>query len=244
MDRMKRFAISTLGMLIFLAGILMEVSLSGGVLWGEIEARTYSPQIGDLGLTVKCPLILSPTESGTVSATITNTLNEETRPVVAAEISQAGGQQRLSQTLDLAAHQTQGVQWTVDSSYMIFGRLILVNVIQSRYSNLSSRQGACGILVFNLFGLNGISSFSLVIFTALLCTFLGAALWLRSHWPLNQLGRSTAQACGIMTGMATAGLLAALPRWWGLILFFDFLTLIILAVVLTEFVLFPGRHRN
>jgi hypothetical protein len=88
------------------------------------------------------------------------------------------------------------------------------------------------------------SSFILVFCTALLCTLLGAALWLRIHWPLNQLGRSTAQACGIMTGMATAGLLAALPRWWGLILFFDFLTLIILAVVLTEFVLFPGRHRN
>jgi hypothetical protein len=42
--------------------------------------------------------------------------------------------------------------------------------------------------------------------------------------------------------MATAGLLAALPRWWGVILIVDFLTLIILAVVLTEFVLFPRRR--
>jgi hypothetical protein len=43
--------------------------------------------------------------------------------------------------------------------------------------------------------------------------------------------------------MATAGLLAALPRWWGLVLFLDALTLIILSVVLIEFVLFPGRQQ-
>ena len=241
---MKRFALSSLGILIFLAGILLEISLSAGVLWGEIEARAYTPQIGDLGLAVKCPIMLSPSGSGTVSASITNTLDEETSPLVTAEISSVGGQQLLSQTLTLAPHETRAIQWTVDSSDMIFGRLILVNIVQSRYSDLSSGQGTCGILVLNLFKLDGISSFTLLFFASLLCTGLGAALWLRAYWPLDDFRRSTTQACGIMTGMATAGLLAALPRWWGLILFLDALTLIIMAVVLTEFVLFPGRIRN
>jgi hypothetical protein len=241
---MKRFTLSVLGMLIFLAGILLELSLSGGVLWGEIEARVYTTQIGDSSLAVKCPYMLSPSESGTVSAAITNTLDEEASPVVTAGISRIGGEQRLSQTLDLAPHETQIPQWRVDRSDMIFGRLILVNIVQSRYSDLSSRQGACGILVFNLFKLNGIRSFSLLFCMALLCTLASAALWLRANSPLNNLQRSTAQACGIMAGMATAGLLAALQRWWGLILFLDFLTLMIMAVVLTEFVLFPGRRQN
>lgn len=230
-----------LGVLIFLAGIFLELSLSGGILWGELEARVDTAQTGDSGLAVKCPYMLSAAESGTVSAAITNTLDEEASPVVTAGISRIGGEQRLIQTLTLSPHETHTLQWTVDSSDIIFGRLILVNIFQSRYSDLSSRQGACGILVLNLFKLNGISSFSLLFFTAILCTLLGAALWLRANWPLNNLRRSTAQACGVITGMATAGLLAALPRWWGLILFFDALTLIIMAVVLTEFVLFPGR---
>ena len=243
MARLKRFALSSLGMLIFLIGIFMELSLSGGVLWGEVEARSYTPQIGDLGLAVNCPLMLSPTESGTIRADITNTLDEETKPLVTAEISRIDGLQQLRQTLDLAPHETRPTRWTVDSSYMIFGRLILVNIVQSRYSNLSSRQGACGILVFNLFKLNGESSFGLLFFAALLCIMLGAALWQRVNRPLDNFHLSAAQACGIMTGMATAGMLAALPRWWGLIMFLDALTLIIMSVVLIEFVLFPGRQQ-
>lgn len=244
MTRIKRFALSLLGMLIFLAGILLELTLSGAVLEGEIEARAYTPQLGNSGLTVKCPHMLSPTESGTVSAAITNTLDEETKPVVTAEISRHDGPQQLSQTLDLAPHETQTLEWTVNSSDMIFGRLILVNIIQSRYADLPPRQGACGIPVLNLFNLNGNISFFLLFFTALVCAALGAGVWLRAHWPLNDFRRSTAQACGVMAGMATAGLLAAIPRWWGLILFFDAFTLIVMAVVLTEFVLFPGRIRN
>jgi hypothetical protein len=244
MTGIKRFALSLLSILIFLAGIFLELSLSGAVLEGEIEARAYTPQIGDSSLTVRCPHMLSPTESGTVSATITNTLDEETKPVITAEISSHDGPQQLSQTLELAPHETQNIQWTVNSSNKIFGRLILVNIVQSRYADLSPRQGACGILVLNLFKLKGISAFFLVFFTSLLCIALGAAGWLRAYSPLNDFRRSAAQACGIMTGMATAGLLAALPRWWGLTLFFDAFTLIVVAVVLTEFLLFPGRIRN
>jgi len=244
MTRLKRLVLALLGMLIFLAGIFLELSLSGAVLEGEIEARAYTPQIGYSGLTLKCPPMLSPTESGTVSATITNTIDEETKPVVTAEISRHDGPQQLSQTLDLAPHETQTITWTVNSSNMIFGRLILVNIVQSRYADLSPSQGACGILVFNLFKLNGTSAFFLVFFTALLCTALGAAIWLRVFWPLNDFRRNMAQACGTLAVMATAGLLAALPRWWGLTLFFDAFTLIVVAVVFTEFVLFPGHIRN
>ena len=244
MTRIKRLALSLLGMLIFLMGIFLELSLSGAVLEGEIEARAYTPQIGYSSPTMKCPHMLSPTESGMVSATITNTIDEETKPVVMAEISRNDGPQQLSQTLDLAPHETQTITWTVNSSDMIFGRLILVNIFQSRYADLPPRQGACGIPVLNLFNLNGNSSFFLVFFAALLCIALGAVIWLRVYWPLNDFRLNTAQACGMMTGMATAGMLAALPRWWGLILFFDAFTLIIIAVVLTEFVLFPGRIRN
>lgn len=240
---MKRFAFSLLGGLIFLAGILLELSLSGGVLWGELEARTYTPQIGDAGLAVKCPFVLSPSESGTVSAAITNTLDEETNPVVTAQISRTDGEQQPSQTLTLAAHESKTLHWTVDPSEILFGRLILVNIVQSRYRDLPSRQGACGILIMSFWNLNGIQTFILFFLTSLLTILLGAGIWLRMNRPLKDLPRSTAQASAIMAGMATAGLLAALPRWWGLILLFDFITLLIMAVILTEFVFFP-RHRR
>ena len=132
----------------------------------------------------------------------------------------------------------------MDSSNKIYGNLILVNVVQSRYADLPSGQGACGILVFNVFGLSGLSSFILIFLAALLCISLGAAGWLRAHRPLNDLGLNAARASAVMVSMATAGFLSALPRWWGLTLFLDFFTLIAMAVIFTEFVLFPGRHRS
>lgn len=241
---MKRFALSLLGGLIFLAGILLLLSLSGGVLWGELEANTYTSQIGDVRLSVNCPFVLSPSESGIVSATITNTLNEDTSPMVTAEISRVDGEQQFSQTLTLAAHQSQTLHWTVDPSEIIFGRLILVNIIQSRYADLQSSQGACGILILSLFGLDGIQTFIFIFLATVVIILLGAQTWLRVNWPLNDLSRSTAQASLILIGFATAGILASLPRWWGLIMIFDFIALILLAVILTEFVLFPRRGRR
>lgn len=239
---MKRLGLSLLGLLIFLAGILLELSLSGGVLWGEIEAHTYYEQVGDGGLTISCPFMLSPSESGTVRAAINDPSDEEASPLVTAWISRTGGDQQLSESLTLAPHETKTLQWTVDQSDVIHGRLILVNVLRSRDSGIPSRQGTCGILVFSLLTLNGMSTFSLLFITALLCVLLGAAIWLRANWPLNTFHRNMARACGTLAGMASGGLLASLPRWWGVILPLDFLTLIILAVVLTEFVLFPRQR--
>jgi len=109
--------------LIFLAGILLELSLSSGVVWAQVDASFYGTPTNEVGLKLNCPIMLSPSESGVVSATITNTLNEEVLPVVTAEIS---GTQSTRQTLSLAPRETQVLQWPVDPFNVIYGRLILV----------------------------------------------------------------------------------------------------------------------
>jgi hypothetical protein len=235
-------ALSLLGGLVFLTGLVMQLMLSGGVLWGELEARLYVTQSGDNLLKVYCPIMLSPVESGVVSVSVTNSIDEDTSPVVTAEISHVGGAQEINQTLSLAPHESQIIRWPVDISNILFGRLILVNIIQSRYRDLPSAQGACGILLFSLFNLDGIETFSLLLFAGFANLVLGGALWLRARRPLDELAESTARASGILAGVTTAGLLTALPRWWGLTLFLDFVALIMAAVIFTEFILFPRKN--
>ena len=82
------FAVSLTGIVLFLAGVLLEITISGGIIWGDIETRLYTSQTGDGSLAMKCPLVISAHETATISTLITNSLDEEVKPVIVTSISQ------------------------------------------------------------------------------------------------------------------------------------------------------------
>jgi hypothetical protein len=230
--------------LLFLAGTLLIFSISVGILWGEIEANVYFTQSSGGNLKVKCPLVLSPRESGTIRATITNSIDEDTKPTVISRISQGNGTQDSSQILTLTPTQSQTLEWTVDRSNIIFDRLILVNINQWRYSKLEPNQGTCGILILSLFGLTGLWSLGLTLTVSLLLILSGSMLWLRNHSERDEHSNKVIQISRVFAGLVFAGMFSAVFRWWGLILFFDFLLLVTLAVGFTEIVFSPSPERN
>jgi len=236
--KLRSLLLSLLGALLFLAGVLTGFSLSAVVTWGESEARIYTSYNGDTHLKLKCPLMLSPVESAMVSADIINPTAEEIQPVVSAEISHSKIPREASETLLLAPGESETVEWTVDQSDVIFERLILVNILQSQYRDNPSRLGSCGIFMFSLFGLTGAQTFALMFTVSLVAMLSGGALWLYIRWPLNKMATNTAQICIVLLGMTILALLSALPRWWGLTLFFDALIVLIIGVIITEFGLF------
>ena len=242
--KLRSFFLSLLAVLLFLAGVLLQLSLSGGVVWGEVEASIYGTQATGGGLNLNCPLMLAPSESSMVTAVLTNSLEEPVLPTVTTEISKMGGMQRQSQTLSLAPHETRIIQWSVNCSDVIFGGLILVNVIQGRYGDLDSQHGFCGILIFNLFNLTGNELFVLIFISGIVLILIGGTLWRHIHEPLDDLAEQTLRACGGLAGVTTLALLTALPRWWGLTLFLDAFALIMLSVIFTDFLLFPQHNRS
>ena len=242
--KLRSFLKSLLAGLLFLGGILLQLSLSGGVVWAEVEASIYGTQTAGDGLKLSCPFMLAPSESSRVTATITNSLNQPVLPTLTTEISSVGGLQSLSQTLSLAPHETQIIHWLVNPSDVIFGGLILVNVIQGRYGDLDPQHGFCGILIFNLFNLTGNESFVLIFISGIVLILVGGTLWRHIHKPLDDSAEQTLQACGGMAGVTTLALLTALPRWWGLTLFLDAFALIMLSVIFTDFLLFPQHNRS
>ena len=242
--RLRSFLLSMLAALLFLAGVLLQLSLSASVVWAEVEASIYGTQMAGGGLNLNCPLMLAPSESSRVTAAITNSLDEPALPTITTEISKVGGMQSLRQTLSLAPHETRIVQWSVNPSDVIFSRLILVNVIQGRYGDLDPQHGFCGILIFNLFSLTGNESFGLMFIGGILMIIIGGTLWRRIHEPLDDSADQTIKVCGALAGVTTLALLSALPRWWGLTLFLDAFALIMLSVIFTDFLLFPQHNRG
>src|SRR5262249_18591860 len=147
--RIRSFFPSLLAVLLFLAGVACQLWLSGDIVWGQLEASMYVSQSNSSGLNLSCPLMLSPSESGSVSTAVTNTLTDQALPVITTIISQPSGPQTSYQTLTLDPGQTQPVHWQVGPANIVYGgHLILVNVNQGRYSDMDPRGGFCGIVIF------------------------------------------------------------------------------------------------
>ena len=191
-----------------------------------------------------CPLIISASESGMVNTEIVNLTGEEIKPVVTVEISHGKVPREIKETFFLMSLKSEGLQWTVDSSDVIFDRVILVNVLQSRYSNNPSRSGSCGILVFSLFGLTGMQTFALVLGVSLVLMLGGSGLWLYARQPLDKFAGNIVQINSVLFVVTIFALLSTWARWWGLALFFDALLLLIMGVIITEFILFSQKYRD
>ena len=146
----------------------LGLAVSASSMWGNLEATLYTYYHGDLNLHLQCPFILSPNETGTIRANITNITNEEVTPTVTAEISHADTPRTADQMVTLNPKGSTTLTWSVDPSDVVFKYLILVNILQLRYSDNPSRLGSCGILLFSLFGLSGSTSFALIMLLAFL----------------------------------------------------------------------------
>ncbi len=233
---------SWVGVLLFLIGEVIGLSLSGAVLWGEVEVRIRSSFTASEVMPLACPLMLSSAGTGSVRAEIVNYTDKEIKPAVTTEISHAGGDRRASQTFLLAQRESTGAEWTVTSDDAIFDRLILVSVFQSQYRDNPSRLGTCGILLFDLFGLTGKQAFFVILAAAIACLAAGAGLWYFHNKPVNDQNTNIVRAGILLAVMNIVAMLCSFPRWWGFILLLDAFSLLAISVILVEFVIFPQKR--
>jgi hypothetical protein len=181
--------------------------------------------------------MLAPYEEGTVTAKVTNLIDEEITPTITAEISHAGTPRRTEQIVMLEPHRSETLHWPVNSSDIVFEYLILVNIQQGRYRENPSMLGSCAILAFSLFGWSGLASFSLVMAASLAAMLTGAILWFQAHQPLDDYSLSFGRAGATLIVITVLALLTLFPRWWGLTLVLDALILLVIGVIFTEFII-------
>jgi hypothetical protein len=224
-----------LGIILFASGNFLNIFVSSNLLWGELEAGLFTPRTGDKKLDLECPLMIAPWETATIRAVVTNTLTDQsTKPQVNAFVSHGNDMRVVSQTLELGPLESQSLQWTVDASDIVFGRLILVSVLQRPYRDLMSHQGTCSIYVYNLAGMNGQSTLLNLITAGVISSLFGIGLLFYLLRPFSDLMIKVMQINAVFLVLVLAGLFSALPRLWGLTLVFNAGALLVITVASVE----------
>lgn len=231
---------SVLGASLFFIGVLLGLTLSAFFLWGEIEARLYSDLTGTESMKLTCPWMLSPSETGTVRAEIVNFTNQDARPVVTIEVSRAFSSSHPDQTFDLVHGEKKEAEWKISSADAIFGKLILINILQDQYRENPSRLGSCSVLLFGLFDLTGLQTFILIIAMSIACLVTGRILWFR-FWKPQRNFLQIISLLGILTILALGSIL---PRWWGFTLIFEAISIMVLGIFLADFILLPQKENS
>lgn len=237
MTRQSQFAKWT-GILLFIIGISIGLTLSACMAWGEMEASLDITLPDAKSLDISCPLALSYNETGIVRAVIVNETEKEVKPVVRAGFGQkdTSTQQQVNETFILGPKETQAAQWSVDASQSAFGRIIPVSVVQSRYNRNPPRWGTCSILLFSLFGLSGASALTAIILSSILSIAAGFILSRAYFVSQGDRTKSFTQMMSFLAFLAVTALVCSCLRWWGLTILLETLAAITIGVIVTELI--------
>ncbi len=220
-----------LGVLWFSIGLLLGMAVSGGVLWGDLEASLFDSALGaDEPLkTLRCPVILTSRETGTVSATFTNPGDRAVVRLIRAHISNGFVtlMREVSDRLALEPGETRKLEWTVTPDDAAWGHFILVRVHVLRSSPLPSYTGSCGVLVMNLPGLTGNQIIVLTLLLSALSTMAGVALVAAGSRPPRGRAPGLIRGMGSLAVLGLATLLSSLVGWWMAGILLLLLTLIV-----------------
>lgn len=243
----KNKIIRTLGVLLFSAGVLFGMALFGIVVWPDLEASLFdtSNRGNARFTTLRCPVMMTAKEIGTVSARFENSLERPVEFFIRTHISHGHItlKREIISKLPLASGETQTLKWTVTPEDAAFGRLILVRVRLGPKYPLPSRDASCGILVVDLPYLNGNQVFAFALAASLLGMVAGAGLWAVANRPLSRLGRDVTHAMGALAGSVLIGTVVGLLGQWLLGVIIFVITVLLIGAIAGYFVSGQGKKR-
>ncbi len=211
-------ALGILGILLFALGLLAGMALAAGAVWGDLEASLFhSARRGDASLRgLRCPVILTTAETGAIRATLTNPLDRAAtfnlRTYISEGFVSLFREERAR--VPLEPGEKERLEWPVTAEDAAYGRVILARVQVMGQYPLPARQGACGILVFDLPSVTGGQVLAVVLAASLLLLAGGAGLWLAANRPLAGQRLEVARALGALGASVVVALVTSLLGLW------------------------------
>ncbi|GAB4488997.1 MAG: hypothetical protein Fur0016_20070 [Anaerolineales bacterium] len=206
----------TLGLLLFLTGIVLGVLLAGGVVWSDIEAVFYGlPHLTNETFGgLSCPPVMTRSETAHLRVLVRNDTDQSIAPLIRVEVSAPG---LLSSSREKAPILLPGESTTlefpvsqenIDLNFFIFAKAFRYPEYQTRLA-----EDTCGILVLNV---------PLVSGGVLLWFWLGlsALSILAGLWVLEKQNGVSAQRTNMLTGFRAmaivllVGMMFALQGAW------------------------------
>lgn len=228
-DRQKRIV----GIVIFFFGLLLGLSFHALTAWADFEAFLFDTSLSaDKRLSsMRCPSMISPSETGVVTATFKNSLDRQAKLSIRMH-STKGSVILMEEKTDQVVFQpgeSRRMQWEVPAEDAAYGGVVLVRVYQFRLYPLISHTGTCGILVVNFLGLPGAVTTALWVISALVAMAAGAYLWAKTIAVPMRRGLDDRYAVSALGILITAGMASSLLGQWVVAL--GLLILVVLAIV-------------
>jgi hypothetical protein len=235
---MQTKSIRTLGGVIFFIGVFLGLALSLAAVWGAFEGISYYytgagyPSFNGLD----CPMLMTRSETGTVTASFDNPSGQEIEPYYEVTISGQASTRKFEGQLSVLAHTSKSIRWTVDANDIDLGFFIFIDMDVLPVAGYSTREDTCGIIVLNHAGPTGGQVFNLTLAASLLGIGIGLGLWenaasMKFNSSLNLL--RAVKTLGITVLLA---LLTSIMGWWLAGILFCVLTILLLVIILRLFI--------
>lgn len=207
-----------LSLVLFFMGTILGMALFGSIVLANMEATFYfgGIKIAEEDLkTLQCPSIITPLDSSAVTASITNNTTKTIKPMYRMNVSSESEISRLVETTPtIGPGETLNVKWDVNPADAVYGKLILVKVMQYKTIRTPSREGTCGALALNIPYLTGNQVLIVGILSSLILMGAGIFLWLKSNKPLIGRSLNLRNAMLLMVAVIGAGIIASCCGVW------------------------------
>lgn len=176
-----RKILRTIGTLIFSIGVLAGFFLLSMSVWGDLEASLFS-RIMDAEKTLislRCPVIITPGETGKVTARIGNPTDKDWERFTRAYISEGHItlMREIRMAVPIKAGASEMVEWDVYPEDAVYDRIVFFKVyIHSNYP-YPSIGGSCGIVLIDWAGLTGKQIQTILMLFFIGFSIMGFALW-------------------------------------------------------------------
>jgi hypothetical protein len=225
-----------LSVILFIVGIFTGFIFNVFVVWANFEASLWNlaPNRDSALDGLRCPLVITQSETATITILYRNPLEREINPVIRTTISErlVSLEREESTRPEIAPGETARIEYTVKGSEAVWNRFILVRVNALPQFSLPARNGSCGIFVMNIPWISGGVIVFAVIFVSVVGVGSGLWLWRRIHNPLEGQPRVAFQAMIFLSVAVLGGILLELFSFWGLATFVLIITFLLIAAVL------------
>jgi hypothetical protein len=174
-------------LIIFIAGILLAMTLSILAAWGDYEATAYgfSNRASTPLTSLNCPILMTRDESQIVSVRISNKTDKPLYPSVRLDISKPFEPITTIESIDLMPGESRLLKWTIGPENIDIGEFIFVNALVYASHPIPDKENTCGVFVLPIRG-NGQLILILATVISIFCVGSGAYLLQKSTLPVKQ----------------------------------------------------------
>ena len=236
MTTKTRQPLVTIGTILFILGAVVGLWLLVTSAWGDLEAMLFDSALGsDEPLTtLNCPIMITPTDIGVISANFENPGDKERKVIVQARFS-LGHRYYLQEQRDeiyIPPGESISKEYEVFANQAAFGRIILARIYQYRSFSVPSRTGSCGIIVVDLPNFTGGQVLVSSLAGSLALMALGISLRAKSPAKRKSQQKKLTQGMTFLGAQIIIGILISfLGSWMLSVLMVVFSLIIIIGVI-------------